>query len=97
MKKRMVLLVAGMSICLFAACGTKNETGNDVTISSKEAQALSIGAIFPGGYFIGREESELATELSVEIRRNLIDINKLHLFFTNEFSSSREVLSISSF
>jgi hypothetical protein len=32
-----------------------DEYGNDVTISSKEAQALSIGAIFPGAYFIGRE------------------------------------------
>jgi len=31
-----------------------DENGNDVTISSKEAQALSLGAMFPGAYFIGR-------------------------------------------
>ena len=31
-----------------------DEEGNDVTYSSKDAQALSIGAIFPGAYFIGR-------------------------------------------
>lgn len=31
-----------------------DENGNDVTISSKEAQALSVGAMFPGAYFIGR-------------------------------------------
>ena len=34
-----------------------DENGNDVTISSKEAQALSIGAIFPGAYFIGRDKN----------------------------------------
>lgn len=35
-----------------------DENGNDVTISSKEAQALSVGAIFPGAYFIGRDTNK---------------------------------------
>lgn len=34
-----------------------DEYGNDVTISSKEAQALSVGAMFAGAYFIGRSEN----------------------------------------
>lgn len=32
-----------------------NEKGDDVTLSSKDSQALSIGALFPGAYFIGRD------------------------------------------
>lgn len=32
-----------------------DEEGNDITISSKEAQALSVGAMFPGAYFVGRD------------------------------------------
>lgn len=35
-----------------------DENGNDVTISSKEAQALSVGAMFPGAYFIGRDTNK---------------------------------------
>ena len=34
-----------------------DENGADATIGSKEAQALSIGALFPGAYFIGRSAS----------------------------------------
>ena len=34
-----------------------DEDGNDITISSKDAQALSVGAIFPGAYFIGRDKN----------------------------------------
>lgn len=35
-----------------------DENGSDVTISSKEAQALSVGAMFPGAYFIGRDQNK---------------------------------------
>lgn len=46
-----------------------DENGNDVTIASKEAQALSVGAVFPGAYFIGRDSNNgiATTDLSYEL------------------------------
>jgi hypothetical protein len=35
-----------------------DEYGNDVTLASKEAQGLAIGAMFPGAYFIGRDSNK---------------------------------------
>ena len=58
MKKRMVLLVAGMSICLFAACGTKNETGNDV----KEKTEVQDTVDATEETLESSEENETATE-----------------------------------
>lgn len=43
-----------------------DENGADVTIASKEAQALSIGALFPGAYFIGRDVSKCIVQTDVE-------------------------------
>lgn len=46
-----------------------DEKGNDVTIQSKEAQALSVGALFPGLYLIGRDHSkcEIATDVQYKL------------------------------
>lgn len=43
-----------------------DENDDDVTISSKEAQSLSIGAMFAGAYFIGRDKNNgvAVTDLS---------------------------------
>jgi hypothetical protein len=51
-----------------------DENGSDVTISSKEAQALSLGAMFPGAYFIGRDVNKVAvaTDLSVVVATEII-------------------------
>jgi len=35
-----------------------DDNGADVTYSSKEAQALSVGSLFPGAYFIGRDKNK---------------------------------------
>lgn len=43
-----------------------DENGNDATISSKEAQALSIGAMFGGAYFIGRNENKGVATTNIE-------------------------------
>lgn len=46
-----------------------DEKGNDVTIQSKEAQALSVGAMFPGLYLVGRDKSncEIATDIQYKL------------------------------
>lgn len=46
-----------------------DENGNDVSIASKESQALSVGAIFPGAYFIGRDANKgiASTDLTYEL------------------------------
>lgn len=50
-----------------------DENGNDVSIASKESQALSVGAIFPGAYLIGRDANKgiATTDLTYE----LVDAN----------------------
>ena len=45
-----------------------DENGNDVTISSKEAQALSVGAMFPGAYFIGRDKNKGAVLTDIQYK-----------------------------
>lgn len=43
-----------------------DENGNDVTIASKEAQALSVGTVFPGAYFIGRDSNKGVATTNVD-------------------------------
>jgi len=43
-----------------------DERGRDVTNSSMEAQSLPIGALFPGAYFIGRDESLVQTDTDID-------------------------------
>lgn len=43
-----------------------DENGSDVTIASKEAQALSVGAVFPGAYFIGRDVNKGVATTNLE-------------------------------
>jgi CYTH domain-containing protein len=43
-----------------------DEYGNDVTIASKEAQALSVGVVFPGTYFIGRDVNKCVSTTNLE-------------------------------
>lgn len=43
-----------------------DDNGSDVTIASKEAQALSIGAVFPGAYFIGRDSNKGVATTNLE-------------------------------
>lgn len=45
-----------------------DENGNDVTIQSKEAQALSVGAMFPGLYLIGRDKSKCVIATDVQYK-----------------------------
>lgn len=45
-----------------------DDNGNDVTYSSKEAQALSVGAIFPGAYFIGRDQNKGSASTNVQYK-----------------------------
>lgn len=50
-----------------------DENGNDVTVASKEAQGLSLGAIFPGAYFIGRDKN--FGEASTNVQYKLVEGN----------------------
>lgn len=44
-----------------------NEDGADVTTSSKEAQSLSIGVMFPGVYTIGRDKATAEVTVKTEV------------------------------
>lgn len=55
-----------------------NEDGADVTTSSKEAQSLSIGVMFPGLYTIGRDKVTAEVTPKTEIGYVLSSENKPH-------------------
>lgn len=55
-----------------------NEDGADVTTSSKEAQSLSIGVMFPGLYTIGRDKVTSEVTPKTEIGYVLSSENKPH-------------------
>lgn len=55
-----------------------NEDGADVTTSSKEAQSLSIGVMFPGLYTIGRDKVTPEVTPKTEIGYVLSSENKPH-------------------
>ena len=44
-----------------------NEDGADVTTSSKEAQSLSVGVMFPGVYTIGRDKATAEVTVKTEV------------------------------
>ena len=44
-----------------------NENGADVTTSSKEAQSLSVGVMFPGVYTIGRDKATAEVTVKTEV------------------------------
>lgn len=44
-----------------------NEDGADVTTSSKEAQSLSVGVMFPGVYTIGRDKATAEVTIKTEV------------------------------
>jgi hypothetical protein len=50
-----------------------DEYGADVTVSSKEAQALSVGVLFPGAYLIGRDANKCS--VSTDLVFTLADDN----------------------
>lgn len=55
-----------------------NEEGADVTTSSKEAQSLSIGVMFPGLYTIGRDKNTSEVTVKTETNYVLSSENKPH-------------------
>ena len=55
-----------------------NEDGADVTTSSKEAQSLSIGVMFPGVYTIGRNKATSEVTVKTDIGYVLSSIAKPH-------------------
>ena len=55
-----------------------NEEGADVTTSSKEAQSLSVGVMFPGLYTIGRDKNTNEVTVRTETNYVLSSENKPH-------------------
>ena len=55
-----------------------NEEGADVTTSSKEAQSLSVGVMFPGLYTIGRDRNTSEVTVRTETNYVLSSENKPH-------------------
>lgn len=55
-----------------------NEEGADVTTSSKEAQSLSVGVMFPGLYTIGRDKNTNEVTVKTETNYVLSSENKPH-------------------
>lgn len=55
-----------------------NEEGADVTTSSKEAQSLSVGVMFPGLYTIGRDKNTSEVTVKTETNYVLSSENKPH-------------------
>lgn len=55
-----------------------NENGADVTSSSKEAQSLSVGVMFPGLYTIGRDKNTSDVTVKTEIGYVLSSVAKPH-------------------
>lgn len=55
-----------------------NEEGADVTTSSKEAQSLSVGVMFPGLYTIGRDKNTNEVTVKTETNYVLSSVNKPH-------------------
>lgn len=55
-----------------------NEDGADVTTSSKEAQSLSVGVMFPGIYTIGRDKAAAEVTVKTEVGYVLSSVAKPH-------------------
>lgn len=55
-----------------------NEDGADVTTSSKEAQSLSVGVMFPGIYTIGRDKATAEVTVKTEVGYVLSSVAKPH-------------------
>ena len=55
-----------------------NEDGADVTTSSKEAQSLSVGVMFPGVYTIGRDKAAAEVTVKTEVGYVLSSVAKPH-------------------
>lgn len=55
-----------------------NEDGADVTTSSKEAQSLSVGVMFPGVYTIGRDKATAEVTVKTEVGYVLSSVAKPH-------------------
>lgn len=55
-----------------------DENGADVTVSSKEAQSLSLGVVFPGLYTIGRDENAEGVTVKTELEYALSSKEKPH-------------------
>ena len=55
-----------------------NEEGADVTTSSKEAQSLSVGVMFPGLYTIGRDKNTSEVTVKTETNYVLSSENRPH-------------------
>ena len=55
-----------------------NEDGADVTTSSKEAQSLSVGVMFPGVYTIGRDKATAEVTVKTEVGYVLSNEAKPH-------------------
>lgn len=55
-----------------------NEDGADVTTSSKEAQSLSVGVMFPGLYTIGRDKAAAEVTVKTEVGYILSSVAKPH-------------------
>lgn len=56
-----------------------NEDGADVTTSSKEAQSLSVGVMFPGIYTIGRDKNTSEVTVKTEVSFVLSSEAKPHI------------------
>ena len=55
-----------------------NEDGADVSTSSKEAQSLSVGVMFPGLYTIGRDKAAAEVTVKTEVGYILSSVAKPH-------------------
>lgn len=73
-----------------------DENGVDVTIGSKEAQALSVGALFPGAYFIGRASSACVAVTNVEYTLTTEEVRPYESFEGAVFKSLKINTDVSS-